>query len=930
MSTFYDRFVECAQKWPQSIALEIQQRDSLESYTYADLRRMAESVGRWIVDRGYPKNSRFAILADNHPRWIAAYLGAIASACIAVPLDTAFHADQVRKLLQDSGSSLLFCDAKHLHAAQLAVSGLPVEIVLMQPAGVDAGPSTPLRTSSSTTAASLDEIFSAGPGSFSPATVSHEDLAALLYTSGTTADPKGVMLTHGNLIGEADAIFSWVQIGPDDAILGILPLFHALAQMANLFLPLVRGSRVVYLETLNTTELLRALRERNITAFACVPQFFYLIHERIQKDVAARGKPAQLAFQGLRLVTRISRAAGLNTGRLFFRRIHDLFGRRMRYLVSGGSRFDPQVGRDFYALGINIYQAYGLTETTGGAFATPTNDNVMGSVGKPLRGVELKILDPQQTDRGPAVGEIAIRGSIVMKGYWKRPDATAEVLRDGWLLTGDLGYVDADGNLFITGRKKEVIVLSSGKNIYPEEIEAHYLKSAFIKEICVIGLIGRPGEPFSERLHGVVVPNFDVLRERKIVNAKEVIRFDIENLSQQLPPTKRILSYDIWQNDLPRTTTRKLKRFEIENRVRTNQPQGRSEADIGSEPPLSEEELSWLNQPDVQRALRVIRSSLRSAPEALRPKDNLELDLGLDSMQRIELLVSLEKSMGGDVEEERLGEIYTVRDMVDAVLESASRIPSNRTHFHGWASVFAEPVTAPDILAITKHRPIATAFWFTLTRLMQMFALDWFELEVIGLDKLPRSGPYIICPNHQSFLDPVVVASVLPFDIFNVAFAVGTSEIFGSGLMRTLARWIRTIVVDPDANLVPAMRAGAYGLRHNYVLILFPEGERSIDGTPKVFKKGAAILSTHLQVPIIPVALDGFYEVWPRGKKFFQQRNKLRMEFGEPVYPPKKDHPTEADYTQLTANLRARVVHMWEKLRHEKRVAQKSRAAAAD
>jgi long-chain acyl-CoA synthetase len=934
MPTFYDSFLECAKRWPQNIALEMQRRDTLEAHTYADLRRMSESVGRWIQDRGYSRGARCAILADNHPRWIAAYLGTIAAGCTAVPLDTAFHPDQVTKLLQDSGSSLLFCDPKHLDVAQQAISELQVDLVLIENR-VAAGDSP---VSSLTT---LDEIFAAGPGNFQPDPVTPDDLAALLYTSGTTADPKGVMLTHGNLMGEADAVFSWANIGPQDAILGILPLFHALAQMANLFLPLVRGARVVYLESLNTTELLRALRERNITAFACVPQFFYLIHDRIQKEVALKGKVAQLLFRLLQRVTRASRAIGLNPGKFFFRRIHALFGNRMLYLVTGGSRFDPQIGRDFYSLGIDVYQAYGLTETTGGAVVTPTHDNVIGSVGKPLRGVELRILDPEPTDEGNAVGEIAIRGPIVMKGYWNRPDATAQVLHDGWLHTGDLGFTDAAGNLFITGRKKEVIVLSSGKNIYPEEIEAHYLKSPFVKEICVIGLTGRPGEPLSERLHAVVVPNFELLRQKKIVNAKEVIRFDIENLSQHLPPTKRILSYEVWQDDLPRTTTRKLKRFEIEKRVRASQA-GPAEAEIAIEPPLSTDELSWLDQPDVQRALKVIRSSLSSMPETIRPKDNLELDLGLDSMQRVELLVALEKELGGDVDESRVGEIYTVRELVDAVRESAASAiiskgatgvlarSASATHFHGWDSLFAEDVTDPDILAIIKPRAIGTAFCFVAGRLLQLFAMDRFDLHVTGLEKLPNSGPFLICPNHQSFLDPIILAGVLPFPIFNHAFAVGTSEIFGSGFMRRLARWFRTVVVDPDANLIPAMRAGAFGLRHGRVLILFPEGERSVDGTPKVFKKGAAILATHLQVPIVPVALNGFYEVWPRGKKFFQKFNRLQMTFGDPIYPPNRDHPTEADYAQLTAELRSRIVAMWAGLGGQSAVHGNARAAAAD
>src|SRR5205823_2303467 len=304
---------------------------------------------------------------------------------------------------------------------------------------------------------------------------------------------------------------------------------------------------------------------------------------------------------------RALRAIGINAGRTLFGKLHATFGQRMRYLITGGSRFDPQIARDFYALGIDVLQAYGLTETTGAAFANKPTNNVIGSVGPPLPGVEAKIIDPQPQEEGPAVGEIAIRGAIVMKGYWNRQDATAAVLKDGWLLTGDLGYFDAHRNLFITGRKKEVIVLSNGKNVYPEEIEAHYLKSPIIKEIAVMGLEGKPGES-EDRLHAVIVPNFDVLRQRKVVNAKEVIRYDVEGLSTQMPSTKRISSYEIWQDDLPRTTTRKIKRFEVEKRVKANQAKKLDNgAELAAEKPLTEEESTWLAQPDVQRGLKIIR-----------------------------------------------------------------------------------------------------------------------------------------------------------------------------------------------------------------------------------------------------------------------------------------------------------------------------------
>ena len=873
---------------------------------------MAESVGRWITERKFERGARLAILADNHPRWVAVYLGVIASGCVAVPLDTALHTDQVITLLKDSEASILFCDGKHAPIALEAATETRVGLVLMDPERMS-------YKAGGVWLGNLPDIFQSGPANFAPVVAKADDLASLLYTSGTTADPKGVMLTHANFLGEVEAVFNWVDIGPSDALLGVLPLFHVLAQMANLLLPLVKGARVVYLETLNTTELLRALRERNITAFAVVPQFFYLIHERVFAEVAKRGVITRKLFRVLLGVNRILRRAGINGGKLLFGKIHDTLGGSMRYLVTGGSRFAPEIAHDFHDLGIDILQAYGLTETTAAVFANSPGDVVIGSVGKAMKGVEAQIVQPQaQEDGAPAVGEVALRGKVVMKGYWKRPDATAAVLRDGWFYTGDLGYFDSHNNLFLTGRKKEVIVLSNGKNVYPEEIETHYLKSPLIKEIAVMGLEGKPGAG-GDRLHAVLIPNFEVLRQRKIVNAKEAIRFDIEGLAPQIASTKRIGSYEIWQDDLPRTTTRKIKRFEVEKRVKANLGRrAEGDSDLPAEKPLSADETSWLDQPDVQRAVAIVREAARATPPSLRPTLSLELDLGLDSMQRVELLSHLEEEFGGDIEESQLAEIYTLRDLVDAVLHSAASgvgAPGTKAIFAGWKAILAEDPTDPDILALGEPQPFIETLWSLVSRAALIVSLDLFRLRVAGLENLPATGPFIISSNHQSYIDPVVMAGVLPEDILRDSFAVGTSEIFGQGIMRRLARWLRVVVLDPDANLVPAMRAGAFGLRHGRVLLLYPEGERSIDGAPKTFKKGAAILSIHLQVPIVPVAIDGFYDVWPRGKGFFQKISPLRMRFGKPIFPPAESEASEATYEKLTAELKARVVEMWNDLK---------------
>ncbi|MGE5323677.1 MAG: AMP-binding protein [Actinomycetota bacterium] len=1001
MHGFYGRFLQSAEQFPARLAAELQRTSGgVEQLTYSELRHRAESVARWLRDSGMSPGARCAILAGNGPLWVAAYLGVMAAGGVSVPLDTAFNAHQVNKLLWDSGATIIFTDSKHLPLVEKAVQETLVRIVMIDGSGEG-------RYSN---LLSMFQTAADGTASFTPAERSTDDLAVLMYTSGTTADPKGVMLTHGNLLAEAESVFSFIHISERDSILAVLPLFHALAQMANLLLPFAAGARIVYIEEMNTTELLRALSERNVTLFCCVPQFFYLIHERVMQEVARRGFFARLAFRAMMSSSGAARRIGFGRlpGKLFFARIHKLLGPNMRYLITGGSAFDPKIGRDFQRLGFNVLQAYGLTETSGAATATPPKPNVLGSVGRPLPGVQVKIIDPQPEEGVPfPVGEVAIAGGIVMRGYYNRADATAAIIKDGWLLSGDLGYLDPRGNLFITGRRKEMIVLSSGKNIYPEEIEAEYLKSPFIKEICVMGLTSRPGEPFSERLHAVIVPDFDVLRQRGIVNAREVIRFDVENLSAELPGAKRILSFDLWPDLLPRTTTRKLKRFEIQRRVQQQSEHSMAEAaGITNEEPSAEEAL-WISEPDVQRAIAIIRSASKTK-KPVQPSANLELDLGFDSMERVELVVALEQAFGVEVEDKVISHVFTVRELVDTMLHArelggtAPETPTGteasgaspdaassaeathpksarpRESAAGWDTVLAAP---PDDPAVSQalHTSVAFTFlWFIVARMLVLFVRVVFGLKVSGREKLPRKGPFILSPNHQSFLDAPVVAGLMPWRLFKDMFYVGTSEIFGknpggkipggksgaktSGAtagpgspngpmlagrgggpgVRTFAgfnpfyllgRTFKLVPVDPDSNLVNAMRAGAYGLRQGDNLVLYPEGERSIDGTPKRFKKGAAILSTHLQAPIVPVALEGFYQAWPRNQ-MLPRRARLRVRFGDPIAPPPAPssldsarlidaaapappQSAEDTYKQLTEKLRNTVVEMWESLREK-------------
>jgi long-chain acyl-CoA synthetase len=906
VSNFAARISSVAAAKPNQVAVEQVHADgSFETTTYGALESFADRVAAWLLQSGVGAGDRAAILADNGADWIGTYLGVLRIGAVAVPLDTAYKSAQVKTVLENSGARLLFTTPRYLDTAREAVaSSGNARVVLMNgsaPGVVDAS-----------------AFAAAGPAT-AVASVAPTDSAVILYTSGTTSDPKGVVLTHANLDAERAGAFAIVNVTETDALLGVLPLFHALAQMANLLLPLAVGARVVFLDTVSSTSLVSALSSRGITIFACVPQFFYLIHQRITGEVRKRGAVARM-FLRVVLATNVwlRDHTSLNPAKRVFGRAHRMLGARMRLFVTGGSKFDPAIARDLYGLGFTILNAYGLTETSGGATIVRPGDRLTESVGQPFPGVEIRIKARDSAGKHDEAaeaadendGEVLIRGPIIMREYFNRPDATAEALKDGWLHTGDLGRLDAQGRLFITGRQKEIIVLASGKNLYPEEIEAHYRQSAFIRELCVLG-IARPGEPASERLHAIVVPDDAVLREKGIVNLRELLRFEIEGLSVQLPAHKRILSYDVSLEPLPRTTTGKIRRHEIQRRLRD-----RATEDTQAARTETADESSWRSDPARAAVLQVIAGKLER--EAVLPDANLELDLGLDSMERVELLTLLEQRAGTRVGAAARATIFTVRQLVEAV-ETAPPVAHASPDDPGTDLPWNSILSAPGDPAITAD--LARPRWFTaivsyvFLRVAALALRITPGLRVSGREHLPKTGGFLISPNHQAYIDPFFLAAALPFRTVRQLFFVGASEYFETPMLKRMARAVNLIPVDPDANLVNAMQAGASGLRMGKALVLFPEGERSIDGDLKKFRKGASILSAHLDVPIVPVAIDGLFELWPRGRSFNWRgllpwrATPVRIEFGPPL------RVTPGAYTEGTAALRSAVAAMFDRMR---------------
>jgi long-chain acyl-CoA synthetase len=917
---FVARVAEAASTRRDRVAIEEVSGDVRRTTTYADLMARAGRWTSWLTARGIQRGDRVAILAENDAAWIAAYLGILHIGAVAVPLDTAYRAEQVAAVISNSGATLVIASARQLDTARRAAAPDP---------------------SRAPRVVTLSEAMDADATVSALADVSLDDAAVILYTSGTTADPKGVVLTHGNLTSETRAALAVIDCTDRDAILGVLPLFHSLAQVTNLLVPLSVGARVVFLETVSSSTLIGALQECGITIFACVPQFFYLIHQRVMSEIGRSTALRRLVFKILLGTNGWLRATtSWNPGRRWFGRVHRTLGREMRMLITGGSRFDPAIGRDLYAMGFTILNGYGLTETTGAATVQRPSDRFTTSVGQPLPGVDLRIADVETAGErggdGESDGEILIRGPVVMREYFNRPDATAEALQDGWLHTGDLGRIDRDGRLYITGRKKEVIVLSSGKNLYPEEIEAHYRQSPFIKELCVLGVVP-PGQPSAERLHAVIVPDDQALAERGVVNVRDLIRFELEGLSVSLPPHKRILTFDISLEPLPRTTTGKLRRHEIERHLEeASRPESAS-----SSRPLTDEEHAWLADEKHAAALQIVASALGKTSVA--PNENLELDLSLDSLERVELFAALEQHTGTKIPPEARAKIFTVRQLIDATgsatasFSSGSRGPaparvapaladslSSRQPQAppdrpiAWSTILSDP-PAPDLVAGLRSEPLARALvLFGLTKVMVFIVGLSLRVRVTGREHLPAEGPYILAPNHQSFLDGFFLAAGLPFRHVRRLFFVGAAELFVTPLMRWLARTANIVPVDPDANLVAAMQAGAAGLRMKKILMLFPEGERSIDGRIRKFRRGAAILASELAVPVVPVAIDGLFSLWPRSRPFNWRgllpwrAERTSLALGAPILIARGD---DADGT---ARIQAAVEELYGGLRAER------------
>ena len=882
-----------ASRQPDQVALQIQGEEGYRSLSFGELVRYARLLAAALVRAGLRRGDRVALISENRPEWTAGYFAIVAAGGAAVPLDVQMGDAEAANLLRHAECRMAIVSGKHCGRPLWTAQETPAPFTLVDLDGDPAG------SGALSWPAILRETGEAEGAPLPP--VAEDDLASILYTSGTTDAPKGVMLTHGNFLANVRSVQAFGLISPGDNLLGLLPLHHAFPFTVQLIV-LLSGAQITFAASLKGPELMACMRETGVSVLVGVPQLFAMLRRGILDQIDRRPRAGRVLLRGLLRLSGRLRPHGVNLGALAFRAVHRRFGGRLRILASGGARLDPVVAREFLALGFCMTEGYGLTEAAPVVCFNPLGRMRPGSVGVPLPGVEVKILDP-----GPdGAGEILVRGGNVMRGYYRNPGATAEVLREGWLHTGDLGHLGADGYLTITGRAKEVIVLSSGKNVYPEEVEEQYLKSPFIKEICLISQTTDRGGVAKEGLLALVLPDLDQLRARGITNIYETVRWDMENVGRDLLPYKRPTGLVIVKEGFPRTRLGKIQRYLVAQRYRAEGAR-RPETTGAGEPP----EAAGPDDAVGRRVTEYLRQVTRQP--VVRLADHLELDLGMDSLARVEMLAALEQEFQLEIPDEVAAECFTVGD----VIERLRTLSSDRTgrpapgRRRGWGEILTAP-PAPEVRATVESSGrlsswALTAFSRTLCAVGFRTA---YRLRVEGREHVPSSGPFILIANHTSFFDAFLLAASLPRALSQQVFYMGFEEFFRHPALAWYGRGVHVIPVDVDTYLVRALQASALVLKSGKVLCVFPEGERSQDGRLRPFRKGVGILIRELGVPVLPAHITGAFEAWPRGQRF-PRLHPLRVRFGPMITPDVLVGPARTrggdEYETIAARLRQRV-----------------------
>ena len=904
-------------------------KERIDRWSYAELAARVQQLARGLRRAGLQPGQHVALVATPRPAAFVAILAIARAGGVVAPLDTQMADDVLAGVLDDCRPTRIFTTSDHVDRLRSLT-----------------GTETPISLLDADRPVWEEEEF-ASEGDEPLPRIEPSQRAALFYTSGTTGQPKGVPLTHDNLAFQFRTLIDIELVTPDDRVLLPLPLHHVYPFVIATLTPFALGLPIVLPFALTGPEIVRALHEGEVTIIAGVPRLYRALDEAILGQIEQSAWPRRLWFgASLGLSMWLRRRLGVRAGRLLLAPLHRRFGRRLRMMASGGAPLSDALAWRLEAMGWKVAIGYGLTETSPLITVNLPDSLRIGSVGRVIPGVEVRI-DPSahpshpsqneaggahdtetgqgetapvpesdtpsaaapptgSADRaenpsaaakamsqattgtlaptagtstetfghvGPGIeGEIQVRGPNVFHGYLNLPEKTREAFTsDGFFRTGDLGYFDADGYLYLCGRVSTLLVTEGGENVQPEDVEDAYAEEPAIREIGVLQYDGK--------IVAVIVPETTQIRG----DVETAVREAVSRASRKIPSYQRVLSYVIEREALPRTRLGKIQRHKLRQRYQRALKQHAGEATEGTGPiaidEMSSEDQALLDDP---KALKVWQwLAERYGDRHLTPDTHLQIDLGVDSLEWLNLTMEIGHRVGVELDEEAIRRIETVRDLLQQVAEHAAG-----------KTLEVDPLESPyEVLADDQRRwleplgPVARTasrggYWLN-RRLMR----GLFHVEAEGTEQLRELEQFVIAPNHVSYLDPLAIAATLDNELLERTYwAAWVGVAFTNRWTRLLSRLSRTIPIEPERGAISSLALAAAVLREGKNLVLFPEGERSASGKLLPFKPGLGLLLEHYPCAVVPTYIAGTYEAWPRDRRF-PRLARVRVLYGRPVEP---------------------------------------------
>ena len=832
-----------AKRHGDRVALRIRQGGVLREYSYHEMAARIRESANALWAAGIRPGDRVVLLSENTPEWPIAYLALADARATVVPLDPGLPPATLTRLFEASSPRLLVVSSDVL-AKLDDTSRWPVVVLrdLVQP---------------NCSLARLPDAL--------PDPDADETLASIIFTSGTSGQPKGVMLTHAGLAfaGRDCAVPLWGLTDRDEMLL-VLPLHHVYGFAAALIGGLVAGASLTFVEAIRGDVLLAAMNETHTTILPAIPRLLDLFHQQILRQVKAKGPLAETAFSAMgRFTGTMNHRFGVNPGPVLFKTVFDKFGGHLRRLVSAGAPLSMDVLTGMQNLGFAVLEGYGLSETSAAATGCTFEEARPGAVGMPLEGMDLRINNPDSTGEG----EICVRGKGLMRGYFRNPQLTAEVIRDGWFHTGDLGSIDQRRYVTIKGRLDELIVTPAGKKASPFDVESNYRDIAGVAELAVVGIRSPSG--VGDLVHAAIVLDPAIAKDAESARALEAsVEAEISARAPKVASHLRIQKVH-FVSSIPKTTKLSVKHKELRRQL--EQPS----ADAAQAAPIAQSPSS--SDPVVKKVIGLVADIAQAARRGLpvRESSTIQFDLGIDSLGKTELAALVEKEFGIRLDVELMS-INRVSDLVRAVRDAK---PASSQDSASEQQGHAVP---------SRRGPVS----MTIARGIGVAVHTIWNVRGIGTEHLP-DGPYVLCPNHSTYLDGLWAAAVMPHHRRAQMCSFGKRELWEHRVTKLLVtKLAKAIPVDRDGDVQPALKAGIEVLRSGRPLLVHPEGTRSKNGELGQFRRGAANMALATGAPLVPARLVGSYELYPPHRKLPRMLpdKKLRrptvvVRFGPPIYP---------------------------------------------